>query len=170
MFFRSNTVRGILRRARRKREKDLRNDLDNILFLDYDGVVALGFDIVKFRSVFDRGCLENVNKLCREFDLKIVVSSSWRTVDDYIDMLYDNGLDKDIPVIGKTVETYGPREDEIKQYLEEHIYIDKFIILDDTRFIELNPYLVETSVEDGGFNDRKYEEARQLLLKQKGNR
>ncbi|MBR0474873.1 MAG: hypothetical protein IJJ19_07700, partial [Erysipelotrichaceae bacterium] len=143
---------------------------DNILFLDYDGVVALDFSMELFRSIFDRHCIENVNKLCHEFDLKIVVTSSWRNEEDYKDMLYDNGLDTDIEIIGKTPELYIVREDEIKIYLREHVYIDKFIILDDTGFTELKPYHVQTSFVDGGFNDEKYEEARQLLINQKGNR
>lgn len=169
-LFDRNEVRTILRKAKRSRIKDLKDDLDDILFLDYDGVVALDFNMETFRSVFDRHCIENVNKLCHEFNLKIVVTSSWRNEDDYQDMLYDNGLDRDIEIIGKTEELYIVREEEIKIYLKEHIYIDKFIILDDTGFMELKPYHVQTSFEIGGFNDEKYEEARNLLINQKGNR
>ena len=169
MLFQKNTLRTILRKARRSRIRELRNELDNILFLDYDGVIALDFDMNTCRSVFDPLCMENVNRLCHEFNLRIVVSSSWRNENDYQEMLRDNGLAPDIEIIGKTVELYAPREDEILDYLKEHIYIDKFIILDDTMFLELKPYHVHTSWQEGGFNNEKYEEARQLLLNQKGN-
>lgn len=169
MLFRKTPIKALLAEARRARKDQSQDQLVNILFLDYDGVVALDFDIEAFRSVFDRRCLENVNRLCREFDLKIVVSSSWRNESDYQDMLRDNGLGPDIEILGKTPELYIGREKEILAYLKEHINIDRFIILDDTPLTELKAYHVQTSFSEGGFNDEKYEEARRLLKRQRGN-
>ena len=156
-------------RARHKRISELKNELNNVLFLDYDGVVSLEFSMELLRSVMDKNCIENVNKLCKEFDLKIVVISSWKNESDYQDMLYDGGLDRSIEILGKTEELYGPREEEVKKYLEDHIYIDKFIILDDRVFKELRDYQVKPDSHIG-FDEEKYREAVELLKKQRGNK
>lgn len=47
-----------------------------ILFLDIDGVI-LPFNADSHDVA--RRCAQRVNTLCREFDLKVVISSSWRS-------------------------------------------------------------------------------------------
>lgn len=168
-LLKNNSLKRILMRARHKRIAELKDDLDNVLFLDYDGVVSLEFSMELYRSVIDKTCIEYVNKLCKEFNLKIVVISSWKNEPYYQDMLYEGGLNKDIEILGKTEELYGPREEEVKKYLEDHIYIDKFIILDDRVFKELRDYQVKPDSHIG-FDEEKYNEAVELLKKQRGNK
>ena len=168
-LFDRKSLKRILSRARRKRIAELKDDLDNVLFLDYDGVVSLEFSMELLRSVMDKSCIENVNKLCKKFDLKIVVISSWKNESYYQDMLYEGGLDKDIEILGKTDELYGPREEEVKKYLEDHIYIDKFVVLDDRVYRELRDYQVKPDSHIG-FDEEKYNEAVELLKKQRSNK
>ncbi|MCR5066975.1 MAG: hypothetical protein K6A14_02810 [Erysipelotrichaceae bacterium] len=168
MFFnRKNDLKTILEKARAKRDRDLEDMLYNVLFLDYDGVVNIFYPGSYER--FSKSLIDNVSRLCRQFDLNIVVSSSWKMSPDYADYLYEAGLDPEVKVLGKTDDIPGPREEEIKKYLQDHIYIDKFIILDDGLFNELRPYQVRTTVIEG-FNDEKLEEATRLFEKQEDNR
>ena len=167
MFSKIN-LKSILEKVKRGNRTGQDYGPNNILFLDYDGVISLDFSLETFRPVFDPDCMANVNRLCREFDLKIVVTSSWRDMDDYAEMLYENGLDKQIKVMGKTDDIYGSREKEIEHYLEEHGYKDCFIILDDGPLGKLSDHLVRTFCTVG-FDEERYAEAVRLLKEQKGN-
>ena len=161
MIFRRNSLRKILKEAKKKRRSAISDDLDNVLFLDFDGVINI--DVNNYgRKPFDPSCMENINRLCKTYDLRIVVISSWKKYPNYQKLLYDSGLDRSVTVLGKTETVNGPREEEIKKYLADHIYIDRFIILDDGVFDELTPYHVRTRFTEG-FSDQKYEEAAQLL-------
>jgi len=163
-MFKKNSVSSILKRAKRKRRKLLSDDLDNILFLDFDGVLNLDADNYGEKP-FNSSCVENVNRLCRAYSLKIVVISSWKKYALYEEILRMSGLDPDIVILGKTDTLGKDREAEIKQYLSEHIYIDRFLILDDGVFDELTPYHVQTSFTEG-FTDEKYREAVRILENQ----
>lgn len=166
---RRKSLKEILETARKSRSDYLNeDDLQNILFLDFDGVVNISLN-PRSPLCFDERCMNNVNKLCHRFNLKIVVISSWKRQYKYKEILYNQGLDKDIEVIGKTDDLNGPREDEVKKYLEDNIYIDKFIILDDAFFNELTPYQIKPTFAVG-FDQKKYQEAVKLLENQKGNR
>lgn len=129
----------------------------NVLFLDCDGVIKIGY-------YFSDTCIDNINTLCREYNLKIVIISTYRKRPDYIEMFRDAGIADDIEIIGRTGDQELTREDEIKKYISEHPNINKFIIIDDGRFIDLEKYQVKTYF-DYGFDDEKLKEARSLLNK-----
>lgn len=131
---------------------------ERVIFLDYDGVINLnptGFD----------GCFNNpvaieyLNKLCFDFDFKIVVSSSWRRHPEYKNFLYNSGLSNEIEIIGGTEITNQGREFEIRNYLEIHPEINEYLIIDDA-FLpgELFKHLIQTTYSSG-FNESKYKEA-----------
>lgn len=159
----TDRIETILKKNRKKREKDPYNvECDHVLFLDYDGVINTDPSNYGTRP-FNSNCMTNLNNLCNDYDLKIVVTSSWKKYSFYQDMLKDSGLDEDIVILGKTeFMPNGSREDGIKQYLIDHIYIDYFIILEDASFNELKKYQIQTSYYHG-FDDDKYEEAKRLL-------
>ncbi len=88
-----------------------------IIFLDYDGVVnnlvfheidgepdfyckSLEKNSSLDKQVNDFQAVAWLNKICREFNCKIVVSSTWRTRNDYKECLYNAGFKGEI--IGKT--------------------------------------------------------------------
>lgn len=164
MFFhKDNSLRAILAKARKQRDPDLNGMEYDVLFLDYDGVLNIIYPGGYER--FSKPLVANVSKLCKEFDLKIVVISSWKISPDYANYLYEAGLDPEVKVFGKTDDLPGSREGEIKKYLQDHIYINRFIILDDGLFDELRPYQIRTTMAEG-FNDAKYKEAVKLLERQ----
>lgn len=152
-----------------------------VIFLDYDGVVNIpifdengemkGFNFPKDNKVnhFQGVCW--LNKLCKETDSKIVVTSTWRLYGNYKECLYNGGLDKDIEILGRTEEVEGDRSNrgkEIKLYLEDHPEVEEYIILDDeihdfkedkelyNRFIQTETYI--------GINWGIYERAKLKML------
>lgn len=154
----------------------------NIVFLDYDGVVnTLMFGKKNTDTPYfnfpDDGKVNNyqavkwLEKLCKEFDAKIVVTSTWRLYDNYKECLYNGGLSKDIEIIGRTDdigEEFYKRPKEIKKYLNEHKEIEQFVILDDEwldvgNLYELNDHLVKTETYRG-FDCYEYEKARFRML------
>ena len=132
-----------------------------VLFLDIDGVVNtfqlyksvpphLPKDELKFveeyyvdicspsqERVSNTQAVILLDKICHDFDLKIVLSSTWRLghYEQTVKALRKTGLSEDIEIVGKT-ERYnsGRRGIEITRYLEEHPGIEDYIILDDDDF------------------------------------
>lgn len=141
-----------------------KKDKINVIFLDYDGVISIeksGLEI-EFENP---EAIWFISKLCLEKNFKIVVSSTWRNHPKYKEMLYDQGLDEDVEIIGCTENGLVGRDAEIKEYLLVHNNIDKFIIIDDADFDgELKNHLVQTSF-NRGFNKQKYLEALELIDK-----
>ena len=160
MFWKKN-IDKILKQNKKKRIKELSDELDNVVFLDFDGVINL--DLNNYSGPFNnKELIDNLNKLCLENNFKIVVISSWRKYSNYKDILYKSGLNKKIEILGSTENFEKDREKEVIEYLKKHIYIDKFIILDDKPFNELKRFQIQTDM-DNGFNKEKYEEAINLI-------
>lgn len=141
-----------------------------IIFLDYDGVVNnLVFHSIDGEPDFYSEPLEEysgrdykvndfqavawLNKICREFNCKIVVSSTWRGRDDYKECLYNAGFKGEI--LGKTPRLNGciyKRGLEIQKWLDmnKEYKIEDFIILDDDSDMEhLMGHLIQTNTHRG---------------------
>ena len=107
-----------------------------------------------------------LEKLCKEFNADIVITSTWRK--DYelaCECLYNSGLSKEIKIIDKTPWLDGYRGTEIDAWLKRHP-CSAFVILDDDT--DMAPYLdhlVKTD-SDTGITVLIYERARLLLQKQ----
>lgn len=160
-MFKNQKIKKLLRNMKRKRIEELSNDLDNIVFLDFDGVINI--DSNNFGGPYkDNDLIKNLNSFCKEYDFKIVVISSWRKYSDYKKILYRSGLDNSIEIVGSTDNLEKDRESEVIKYLEDHPYINKFIIIDDRPFNMLKKYQIQTDYEIG-FNKEKYNEAKELI-------
>ena len=142
-----------------------------IIFLDYDGVVnnlvfhdingepdfyCPDFGDDNKRCVNDFQAIAWLNKICREFNCEIVVTSTWRGNPDYAQYLYRAGLNKNIKVIGRTKHLdhidHETRVREITLWIEEHenYEIDDFIILDDDSDMWiLHDHLIQTDTIRG---------------------
>lgn len=144
-----------------------------IIFLDYDGVVnnLVFFDVngeptfgyigpdgekTVDRQVNDFQAIAWLNKIYREFHCSIVVTSTWRFRDDYAECLYRAGLNKNVPILGRTEKTskFGhERGFEISDWLlanKDKYKIDDFIILDDDAdMVHLSSHLIKTDTYRG---------------------
>lgn len=82
----------------KNRKNYFSGELNNIIFLDFDGVINL--DINNYTGPFNnKEQMENLNRFCLKYNFKIVVRSSWRKNLNYKDVLYKSGLDKRIEVL-----------------------------------------------------------------------
>lgn len=129
---------------------------NNIIFLDFDGVINIKGD--NFQTHQSEEAIKYLNKLCLETGFKIVVCSSWREHMNYIDFLRNLGLDERIEIVGKTNNSNSGKEFEILNYVEEHD-IDKYIVIDDAY---LSSYMTPHHIQPAsrlGFTENKYLEA-----------
>lgn len=82
-----------------------------------------------------------LEKICKDWNAKIVLTSTWRLrFDNACQALYNTGLSKDVEIIGRTpsVESHY-RGKEIQLWLEEHPEVTDFVILDDDG--DMEPYM-----------------------------
>ena len=142
---------------RRKRQ------IHRVLFLDFDGVVNIPYEFgtPEYNDAMDRGVydffrpeiVERLNTLIHEYDLHIVISSSWRFsgIQFCQDSLWNAGFDRDVVIEGLTplTDDFRPRDEEILDYLEAHPEISSVLILDDIPMRELKDYAVQTIFEEG---------------------
>ena len=160
-MFKRSRLDKILKQLKKNRSNYFSGELNNIVFLDFDG--GLNLDITNYTGNFKaKEPIENLNKFCLENEFKIVVISSWRKSLNYKEILYESGIHEKIEILGATDILEKDRESEIIDYLEKHQNINKFIILDDGNFFELKKYQVQTIFEKG-FDNKKYQEACELI-------
>lgn len=158
-----------------------------VVFLDFDGVVntlmiykepikarrllqkdGYYFDLCypQDKRVSNTQAILWLEKLCKEFNADIVITSTWRK--DYelaCECLYNSGLSKEIKIIGKTPWLDGYRGAEIDAWLKKHSCSAFVILDDDTDMAPHMDHLVKTD-SDTGITVMIYERARQLLQKQ----
>ena len=165
------------------RRQMLRNRIENrihrVLFLDFDGVVNVPyeygtpeFDAAMAQGVYDffrPEIVERLDKLIHDFDLHVVVSSSWRYsgMEFCQNSLRNAGFSKDVIIEDLTVLSEGmpPRYLEILEYLEDHPRISEILILDDIPMHGLSDFAVQTVFEDG-YTEEADKEARAILNRQ----
>lgn len=96
-----------------------------VIFTDIDGVLN-----PHWRKKWSQKSIELYNKLCDEYELKIVITSTWRiahSIDRLNDIFKEKGITNDIydytPILNKE------RGLEIKDWLDNNI-CDNFIVID----------------------------------------
>lgn len=174
-------------------------DYENILFLDIDGVVntLMIYDKPQEGS---RSCIERdgyyfelchagdkrvsnkqavlwLSKLCTDYDLAIVITSTWLATDSYQDIaecLYNSGLSREVKVIGGIPTDFTCcRGVNIETWMKEngvHTYDHNLVILDDDTDMvgidkDYSDYLIKCD-NVVGFTQREYTKASELLDKQ----
>lgn len=147
-------------------------------FLDFDGVVnvfyppgspqyerLLAQETIDF-NFSDPGCVERFSKLCLEYDIQVVISSSWRYsgLDYCRDYLIKGGLSEDVDIIDITdIDLWScDREMHITDYLFAHPDFTGFLIFDDLRMPHLMMNLVHCETLKG-YTEEKDLEARAKL-------
>ena len=136
-----------------------------IIFLDIDGVIWTGNhdrivrnlyeDSYSHMDDFDPKTVEQLNRiLSTDPQIHIVISSSWRlshTLDWLKEHFESQGFVFADKIIGTTPELINKERGwEIDNWLNNHPYIDKFVILDDdSDMVHLTPFLFKTSFYPG---------------------
>jgi hypothetical protein len=124
---------------------------ENILFLDFDGTTIPSYYIKaleqlekvsnntlkskdKFGSYFHPDCMNYINQIIVEFNLGIVITSTWKNdmgLSKLQDMWKYRGYKGEIVGITNFSKNLNKRGLEIKEYLNNNPHIDKYIIIDD---------------------------------------
>ncbi len=123
-----------------------------LLFLDIDGVLTSDKTPANNRLLypFSPACVKNLNAILQKHKLKIILTSSWRTV---FDVEKQNRIFKENGVIqmpyGQTPDLgYNNRAKEIKAYLKNR-NTENFVILDDMEIEGFNAHFVRTNPSTG---------------------
>ena len=111
-------------------KRELADELDNEVYLELDK-----YDLGAIRYDWEAEAVELLRRLCVDFDAQIVVSSDWRrgksvaTLKEYFHVqgLGDHVRDKTTD----EREAFGERAEEIREYLDTHPEIARFVIVDD---------------------------------------
>lgn len=136
----------------------------NIIFTDIDGVLN-----TVNRNDWNKTSIDLYNKLCKEFDLKAVISSTWRlnhTKEQLQAIFNEKGVEVEIIDFTDSFSDEG-RGREIEDWLFSHSH-GKFIILDDS-VRDIIAWGLPNVVRCRGwigFSQEEYDLARKLLLKQ----
>lgn len=150
-----------------------------VLFLDFDGVFNVSYetDSPEFRKAAEKGnfnfyrsdIVERLNRLIHEYELHVVVSSSWRYsgIAFCQQSLYEAGFDSDVIIedITETGENWAERWKEILNYTEAHNDLSAILILDDINMKVLSPYAVQTEFYSG-YTESCDSNARNILDRQ----
>lgn len=136
-----------------------------VLFLDIDGVlnsrewylfnkdeIALESGLMyRHQEELDPKACALVEELCVEFNLAIVISSTWRrlhSLSEIQKMFATRGLSA--PIIGATPQLRsGYRGQEVDEWLYEHPGVTHYVILDDDGDFGPHQPLVKTDNEYG---------------------
>lgn len=105
------------------------------IFTDIDGVLN-----PKMNRIWDKGCVYWYNKICKDFDLKPILSSSCRVMFSEVQMqkiFIDQGITSKI--YGFTPILCDHRGLEIDQWLIENSW-DKYVVIDD-KIDNIIPYV-----------------------------
>ena len=126
----------------------LADDLDDAAYLDFDK-----YDLGAIYHDWDKGAVERLRVLCEDFGAEIVVSSDWRRGKSVETLqAYFRIHDLHRYVTDKTGESGGPphyRAGEVRDYLDAHPGVERFVIVDDGYKWAFNELFPEQFVNTG---------------------
>ena len=152
-----------------------------VIFLDIDGVLnSIDWwnsernhgNIGGEASDMDPLCIERINRLSKETNSKIVISSSWRHDPFYKRTMNIYGIKNVIgrtPVtsyVGNGADHNFVRGEEIKMFLELHPEIENYVIFDDENDMldDQQSHFIHTD-DEVGLTDEDAEKAKEILNK-----
>ena len=115
-----------------------------VIFLDYDGVCnniiwdddgkKANYNYPNDNKVNDFQAVQWISEFCQKYDYKIVVTSTWRTRENYKECLINGGLRAGVEILGRVdidLNYTMKRSELIALYLKNHPEIDGYLIFDD---------------------------------------
>jgi hypothetical protein len=137
----------------------------NVIFTDIDGVLNLSLSHVRN---WNDSSIEIYNRVCTEFNLKPVISSTWRTnhTKKELQRVFDYyGIEHEIYDYTPILIT-EPRGVEIETWLSENP-CDKWVVIDDN-VSGILPYVQNVVKCRGwlGLTEEDYEEIRRIFTSQ----
>jgi hypothetical protein len=122
-----------------------------IIFLDIDGVLNNYDTLGEGLGCWEPSLVKILKKIIKETDAEIVLSSTWRRIERYRNIIKN---DMKINFIDKTPTMWEKRGIEIQSWLNDNPGVEKFIILDDdSDMVHLMSHLLQTDGEFGLTNE-----------------
>ncbi len=121
------------------------------------------FTVDQVYHFFDRQACLLIRKLVKEFDCKIVISSSWRCIFDSTQLKAILDLQNLGFAFFDVTPILSNRPQEIKDFIQKE-KIDKYLVIDDFN-MQLN-FPSHFILTKECFNEKNYQEARKALQKQ----
>lgn len=143
--------------------KKLAKDLDDNSYLKMDE-----YDLAAVYYDWDREAVERLRNLCRDFSAEIVISSDWRLHIPFKQLkAYFRIHQLDRYVTDKTGNRGAAphyRAGEVKDYLDSHPEIERFVVIDDTYRAEFEALYPDQYVNTISHIEAKHEKrAREIL-------
>ena len=148
-------------------KRELADELGNEAYLGHDK-----YDLGTIRYDWDAQAVELLCRLCEDSGAQVVVSSDWRrgksvtTLKEYFHVQGLGDLVRDKTTDER--EAYGERAEEIREYLDSHPGIERFVIIDDQYKHEFGKFFPGRHVHTGyrykAEDDRR---AREILAGQR---
>lgn len=142
-------------------------DNTKVIFLDVDGVLNSHNEVMRvYKETGKKGGLlgtydihlKELQKLVKETDAKIVMSSTWRSNFNNHDIHFEKHITEKFKKLGLEVSDittlkYMDRGLQINLWLEEHPEVKKFVVLDDETY-DIEPHIswghiIKTSTKEG---------------------
>lgn len=118
------------------------------IFMDVDGVLNCRYTKERHGPFIgiDPKLVKIFNHIIEKTKAKVVLSSTWRLHDDWLDTMIENGLKCDF--LGRTPHLKEIRGMEINKWLSENP-VDKYCIIDDNADMLPDQKLFQTDFETG---------------------
>jgi hypothetical protein len=140
-----------------------------VIFLDVDGVLnhAEAFRLWEDRfgrDVLDHGCVRRLVELARDTGAEVVISSTWRLMEDAHRIISVALWTHGIELVGQTPDLWSTdRADEIRAWLADNPDVSRYVVLDDDPTAAIEGHTVLTDWNGGGLTDERAAEARRIL-------
>lgn len=108
----------------------------NVIFTDIDGVLN-----PHWKTKWSKTAIEQYNKICRDFDLVPVITSTWRinhTIEQLQEIFTKQGIERPIYDYTPHIDQ-ADRGLEIKEWLSKN-KVDKYLVIDD-KISNIAPYI-----------------------------
>jgi len=132
----------------------------NVIFTDIDGVLN-----PHWKTKWSKTAIEQYNKICRDFDLVPVITSTWRTnhtIEQLQEIFTKQGIERPIYDYTPHIDQ-ADRGLEIKEWLSKN-KVDKYLVIDD-KISNIAPY-IDNVVQCRswiGLSKDEYEEIKNIL-------
>lgn len=134
----------------------------NVIFTDIDGVLN-----PHWKTKWSKTAIEQYNKICRDFDLTPVITSTWRTnhtIEELQEIFTKQGIERPIYDYTPHIDQ-ADRGLEIKEWLGKN-KVDKYLVIDD-KISNIAPY-IDNIVQCRswiGLSKDEYEEIKLIMNK-----
>lgn len=133
--------------------------MSRFIFTDIDGVLN-----PKFSNKWDKKCVNIYNRICVDFELSPVITSTWRirySISQLQGIFLNQGIISKIYDITPNLSDF--RGLEIYEWLKNNEY-DKYVVIDD-KITDISPYVLNVVSCKGwiGLTEAHYEEIKRIL-------